>query len=295
MSGSRGYPASERHIDLDRPSIFRVHDYYLGGSTNWAIDRFFGNEVLRTSPLMGDIARISQVFVKRVVHYLMMSGVHQFIDVGSGVLTSGSTHQVADEFAASLGVEARTSVVYTTSDPITAALAEVQLDRFGDLRRHAVVEATLQDADDLWQQVLDADVIDKSQPVALLLIGALDLHQAGANSSNDGAMEAVAQLRGLLPADSYIALSHLTDEDASNDVRRWLAEADRLYTTWTRSSLVCRSRAEIAEMLAGLQLVEPGFTSPSNWHTGEAKSTQQLGCFSATSQAAVWTGLGHKP
>jgi hypothetical protein len=242
---------------------------------------------------MGDVARISQVFVERVVRYLMKAGVRQFVDIGSGVLTSGNTHQVADELAASQGLEASASVVYATPDPITAALAEVQLDRHGDLRRHAVVEASLQDVDDLWQQVLETEIVDTTQPVALLLIGSLDLHQIG-RAGDDRAMDAVTQLRSRLPADSYIALSHLTDEDASGDVRQWLDEANRLYSTWTRNNLVCRSRAEIVEMMAGLQLVEPGGASPSSWHTAEAQPLQPLSPFPSSSQAAVWAGLGRK-
>jgi hypothetical protein len=293
MPGSDRYPASERRIDLERPSIFRVRDYFLGGTASWAIDQFFGDEVLRKSPLMGDVARASQAFLKHVVSYLMKSGIRQFVDVGSGVLTRGSTHQVADELAGALGLQASASVVYTTSDPITAALAEVQLDRFGDLRRHAVVEATMQDVDNLWQQVLDTDVIDENQPVALLLVGTLDLHQAGMD--DDGSLEAVTQLRELLAADSYVALSHLTDEDLPGNVRESLAEADRLYTAWTHNSLVCRSRAEIAEMLAGLEVVELGWPhAMSNWHTAEADPVSQLGFPATGILAPVRVGLGHK-
>ena len=30
-------------VDLNRPSVARVYDYYLGGTANWAIDREFAD------------------------------------------------------------------------------------------------------------------------------------------------------------------------------------------------------------------------------------------------------------
>jgi hypothetical protein len=37
-------------VDLERPSVARVYDWYLGGSANWATDREFGKKVLSAFP-----------------------------------------------------------------------------------------------------------------------------------------------------------------------------------------------------------------------------------------------------
>ncbi|SMD14762.1 S-adenosyl methyltransferase [Kibdelosporangium aridum] len=292
MAGNGRYPTPRRHIDLDRPNIFRVYDYYLGGTTNWAIDRFFGDQVLRKSPLMSDIARTNQVFLNRVIRYLVESGVQQFVDVGSGVLTRDNTHQVADALAFDAGREPDVRVVYTAPDPITVAHAEVLLDRDGDPRRHAVVEADLLEPAQLWAQVEDVEILDLNQPVALLLITALQVQQRRDLDGLD-LMDSVVQLRERLPAGSYIALSHLTEDAAPADICERLAEVKRMYSTWTDSSLVWRSHEDIARVLAGLELVKPGWTS--NWHVDESFSTRSDVAPALPSPTVVWAGLGHKP
>ncbi|HYS35729.1 MAG TPA: SAM-dependent methyltransferase, partial [Pseudonocardiaceae bacterium] len=31
-------------VNLDRPSVARIYDFFLGGTANWAIDRVFGQQ-----------------------------------------------------------------------------------------------------------------------------------------------------------------------------------------------------------------------------------------------------------
>jgi S-adenosyl methyltransferase len=288
MLGSGRYPTSRRRIDLNQPNIARVYDYYLGGTTNWAVDRYFVEQVLERSTLMRDIACSNQVFLNRVIHYLVKQGVRQFIDIEPGALTQGSTHQVADALSVAAGQVPDVRVVYTSADPITVAYMELALDRDGDPRRHAVVEADLHQPAELWQELEESDILDLSKPVAVLLIAALHVQQRpqeGCCSS----VEAVAELQARLPSDSYVALSHLTD-DVSADVYERLAEVGRLYDAWTGSSVVCRSRAEIEQMLAGLNLIEPGWTRPSSWHSEDEATAPAA----RPSPAAICAGLGHK-
>jgi len=278
-------------VDLDRPSVARVYDYYLGGTTNWAIDRAFGNRVLRRFPLMSDIARSNQSFLDRVVRHLVKLGVRQFLDVGSGALTRGNTHQVADALARSSGREPDVKVVYADLDPVAVAHAELLVSRDGDPRRHAVIEADLRSPEDLWQQALDTGVIDPEQPVALLLIAVLHVHQPNADGVDIGPESAV-RLRARLPAGSYVAISHMTDEGVPDEVGERLAEIKRMYDTWSSSNLIWRSRAAIAQMLSGLRLLEPGWTWTPAWHPDETTSTASPTAFPSPSHAGVWAGVG---
>jgi len=50
-------------VDVSRPSVARVYDYYLGGSANWAIDREFGDRVLQKFPLLRDVAIANRMWL----------------------------------------------------------------------------------------------------------------------------------------------------------------------------------------------------------------------------------------
>ena len=57
-------------IDVERPSVARVYDYYLGGSHNFAADRAFAERVLQVMPGTTTAAQANRAFLRRVVRYL---------------------------------------------------------------------------------------------------------------------------------------------------------------------------------------------------------------------------------
>lgn len=115
MPETHADPVPPPGVDLERPSVARVYDYYLGGTANWAVDREFGDRVLARFPLLRDIAVANRLFLNRVVRYLAKRGVRQFLDVGAGVPTVGNTHQVADEARQETGGVPDVRVVYVTT------------------------------------------------------------------------------------------------------------------------------------------------------------------------------------
>jgi Protein of unknown function (DUF574). len=82
-------------VDLTRPSVARVYDFYLGGSHNFNSDRRFAHEVLAVLPDMPALARENRHFLRRAVLHLLAAGVDQFLDLGSGIPTVGNVHEVA--------------------------------------------------------------------------------------------------------------------------------------------------------------------------------------------------------
>lgn len=78
-------------MDIHRPSVARVYDYYLGGSHNFAADREFAEKVLSVLPDMPRIAHQNRAFLRRAVRYLCGEGIGQFLDLGSGIPTAGPT------------------------------------------------------------------------------------------------------------------------------------------------------------------------------------------------------------
>src|SRR5271168_5328817 len=102
----------------DVPSTARMYDYYLGGKDNYPADRAAAERVISMMP--AGVVRTSAVqnrkFLMRAVRHLTQGlGVRQFLDIGTGLPTMNSVHQVAQLIAP----ESR--VVYVDHDPIVLA------------------------------------------------------------------------------------------------------------------------------------------------------------------------------
>src|SRR2546430_17508162 len=82
---------------LDRPSAARIYDYFIGGSTHYAIDREFAEKVRARLPLMGEYCLTSRQFLGRAIRECVRAGLRQFVDIGSGLPTAGNVHEVADD------------------------------------------------------------------------------------------------------------------------------------------------------------------------------------------------------
>ena len=102
-------------VDITRPSVARVYDYYLGGSHNFESDRAFGRRVVDVYPALPIVLRENRAFLRRVVRHLVGAGVEQFLDLGSGIPTVGNVHEVAH------AVNPAARVVYVDHDPVAVA------------------------------------------------------------------------------------------------------------------------------------------------------------------------------
>lgn len=286
MSTADQEPAAPPGVDLEHPSVARIYDYYLGGTTNWAIDREFGKKVLARFPLIRPIAKTNRMFLHRAVRHLVRLGVRQFIDVGSGVPTMGSTHQVADDVCD----DAR--VVYVDNEPVAVAHSQMLLDDKGDSGRHAVINADLRDPDQLWQQVREIETLDLAAPVGLLMIAVLHIQQPGPDGV-DLAPEAVRRFRQLLTPGSFLAISHPTTDGIPADMQPQMVELKDLYDS--RSSAVTwRSHAEIVDLFGDFELIEPGVTWTPLWHPEETSPTAPKITFATPNESIAYAGVGRK-
>ncbi|HEX5114937.1 MAG TPA: SAM-dependent methyltransferase [Pseudonocardiaceae bacterium] len=275
-------------VDLEHPSVARVYDYYLGGTANWAIDREFGKKVLSRFPLLRPIAKANRLFLHRAVRYLVRQGVRQFIDIGSGVPTMGPTHEVADELAPD------SRVVYIDNEPVAVAHSEMLLEQHGDPKRHAAINADLRYPDELWRRVRNTGVIDFDQPVALLLIAVLHVHQTGTHGEDLGA-SSLARLRELLCPGSYLAVSHITTEGVPDAQVANLADLKRMYDTSSSSNAIWRDHTEIRELFGDFEIVEPGLTWTPVWHPEETSSIAPVISFNSPNESVILAGVGRKP
>ena len=271
-------------VDLHNPSVARVYDLLLGGSVYWAIDQTFADRMLDTFPEFRDIAKANRMLVDRVVRHLVGRGVRQFVDIGSGVLSSGNTHQIANEVAPD------SKVVYVDNDAVAVAHAEILLDREGDPDRHVVVNADMRCPDTLWREVSSTGVLDGDAPLAVLMFSVLDSLPPRA-SGPDPASRLMARYRELIPAGSYLGISHITHDGVPTELTPKLAGLQRMCDDWHIGTMYCRSRATVTALLGDFELLDPGMTWAPQWHPEESVSAVR---FAEPSRSVLWTGVGQK-
>ncbi len=240
-----GFSPSE--IDTSKPHPARMYDYYLGGKDNYPVDKEAAREVLRAVPEGRDNARANRAFLQRAVRFLVgEAGIRQIIDIGTGIPAAGNVHEVAAEVAP------ETRVVYVDNDPIVHVHANALLTGSGTTR---IVLADLREPEKILADPKVGELIDFSQPVALLLVAILHFITDDENPSR-----IMATLRDALPPGSYLALSHATADFRGEAVEKAAAVYQR-----ATSPAVPRSYPQIAPFFGGWDLIEPGLVQVPLW------------------------------
>jgi len=230
----------------DIPSVARIYDYLLGGKDNYPADRAVGESMIAQLPNVQLAVRWNRAFLRRVVRYLVAGqGIGQIIDVGAGLPTAGNTHEVA------LEANPQARVVYVDHDPVVLAHARSMLH---GVPGAAVIGRDLLEPDSILADPALRELIDFGEPVALLFLSILHFV-----ADKDDPAGLITRLLAPFPAGSYVAISHATPDEVPevNDVERVFDEA-------TTPAHV-RSRAEIKQLVAGMEIIEPGLTWPPQW------------------------------
>jgi SAM-dependent methyltransferase len=233
-------------IDLDRPNAARMYDYALGGSHNFAVDRAMVERVEAMMPGSSLIAHVNRAFLHRAVRFCLDAGVRQFLDIGSGIPTVGSVHEVAQ------AVDPASRVVYVDVDPVAVAHSRAILQ--GNEQATAIPGDLRHPAEILADPELGR-LIDCGQPVAVLLIAVLHFVP-----DEDDPAGLVRQLYERLAPGSHLAISHGCPEDNPA-----AAEAVRTVYKETSTPLALRGRDEVARLFGGFEPVEPGITWVTSW------------------------------
>jgi hypothetical protein len=235
-------------VDLDRPSVARVYDYYLGGSHNFAADRAFGEQVLKVVPAVAGLARSNRAFLRRAVTALVKDGVRQFLDLGSGIPTVGNVHDLIIDAGYHDG-----RVVYVDHDPVAVAHSRAIL---ADVPGTAVVAGDLRSPADVLAQPQVRGLLDFSQPIAFLLVAVLHFVP-----DEEGPADIVAGFAAAGVPGSHVVLSHA-------GIDRPLTPAEENAWEIYRKSptpLILRTREQVAGLLGGLTVLEPGVVATHLW------------------------------
>jgi O-methyltransferase involved in polyketide biosynthesis len=249
VSGDKREP---QVFDPTVPNESRMHDYYLGGKDNYAVDREAAQQAIGLAPELPVLAREGRKFLNRVVRFLAEAGIRQFLDIGTGLPTQGSVHQIAQTVAPDC------RVVYVDNDPVVRVHAQALL---GNDPLTTVVEADMRDSEMIAGHPDLRRLIDLDQPTALLFF-----HVLYTIPEDEEVARSVARLSELMAPGSHIAISHPVS-DLCPEVTARLAH---LYQQQThairgRPRANVRSRAEVERLFAGWDLVEPGVVYLPQW------------------------------
>ncbi len=228
--------------DRSRPNIARVYDYWLGGKDNFDADREEAERLLAINPDLRRLAQENRQFLRRAVRWLAADcGIRQFLDVGSGLPTASSTHDVAQ--AAAPG----SKVAYVDKDPVVVLHADALLADGHD------VIAVRGDAAEPTAILADARVrtlIEPGRPYAIILAAVLHFFPLTV------ARRIIAEFASLTTPGSYLIMSVGSS-------------GGRLAREYAAGSLHDHSPDEIRTLLAGLEIIDPpGLVDAVNWVPG---------------------------
>ncbi|HEX4725290.1 MAG TPA: SAM-dependent methyltransferase [Pseudonocardiaceae bacterium] len=235
-------------VDPSTPSKARVYDVHLGGTHNYESDRLVAAQVVARLPELPTLLRANRAFLRRAVQHLVDLGIRQFLDLGSGIPTVGNVHDVAQH------ANPDCRVVYVDIDP--AAVAYSQAILAGNPWASAVLgDLTLPDAVLHNREI--RDLLDLSQPIALLMVAVLHFQPDTA-----GCAAIVREYTSALAPGSYLVMSHAASAGRAIDRVRDAAEVFSANV----GGFYLRSQEEVASMFGDLRFVRPGLVNMSEWH-----------------------------
>jgi S-adenosyl methyltransferase len=272
---SNGAPAGSAdpaEIDTSKAHAARVYDYLLGGRANFRVDREAAERAYAAWPggidgVRADV-RQHRAALGRVVRYFVGdAGITQFLDIGTGIPKENNVHEVAQ------AVEPDARIVYVDRDPIVLAHAH-QLLRGNNQGAISYIYGDLHDPQPILREA--GKTLDFSRPAGVMLFGILHFF-----SDADDPRGLIGQLLEPLPAGSCLALTHLASDLHSEE----MAETFNRLNSNLAESVTLRSHDEVAALLAGLDLVEPGVVQATQWRPDAD---------TAAVPSQVWIGVGRK-
>jgi hypothetical protein len=268
LVGEGGSGEGPAGLDTTIANVARVYDYMLGGKDNFAADRELGKQLIEAFPQSARIARENRQFLGRAVRYCAQQGAGQFLDLGSGLPTMDNVHEAARR------VIPGAAVVYVDNDRVALAHANALLATSAGV---AAIWGDVREPHKILADAADRGVIDLSQPMVVLLVAVLHFI-----TDDEDPWGIVKVFRDAMPPGSYLVLSHATHDALPEESAR----ARTMYRG-ASSPLVTRSHDQIAAFFTGLELVEPGLASTTQWRPQGPERTSK--------KADLYAGVGRKP
>ncbi|WP_019061546.1 SAM-dependent methyltransferase [Streptomyces prunicolor] len=256
-------------IDTSRPHPARLYDFYLGGKDNYPADWAAAEQVELLYPDIKAASVTNRDFMHCASRMLARQGIRQFLDIGTGIPTVPNLHQVVQE------INSGSRVVYVDNDPIVLRHAEALL--YGtDEGCTEYISADFREPEKILQAA--KEVLDFSEPIALSLVALL--HFVSDDYDPQGI---VRQLLEPMAAGSHLVISHATGDF---DPEAW-EQIVQVYRNGGTPAQV-RSRDEVAQFFAGLEVLDPGVVVATQWQPGIGQTLAK------PDELALYVGVARK-
>jgi hypothetical protein len=261
-------------IDTAVPNPARVADFLSGGRNNFEADRRTAQTMLTIAPAIEAIVPFVLAFHQRAVRFLIHeAGIRQFLDVGTGLAGAETGRDLVHS------VDPDCRVVHVDNDPMVLT----HLRAFSTSASHgafAALDAKLTDPAALLAGA--AETLDFRRPAALLLPSSLPFIASTARAA-----AIVAELMAPFAAGSYLALCHV-----ASDLDPALGAGVDYWNRISAQHFTLRSRAEVAGLTVGLDLVEPGLVPVNEWRPapGEARAGRPVPVYAVLARKSGETG-----
>lgn len=227
-------------MTVDKPTIARVYDCFLGGKDNFAVDHQVYKAIAQIAPEAPELAREGRRFLGRGITHLAASGIDQFLDLGCGFPTSDNIHDIVGR------VNRGAVTVYVDNDPTVAAHARALLA--GDPNAYFAL-GDLRDPTSVLEHYTVAGVLDFSRPIAL--VQAATLHHLDDSEAPEAIQRAYTDA---LPPGSMVLLTHFHNPADASPAAILANEVERRFRS-TLGTGRFRTLSEIEVLLEGLTLL----------------------------------------
>ncbi|WP_308164189.1 SAM-dependent methyltransferase [Nonomuraea sediminis] len=237
-------------VDPSVPSSARVYDYLLGGKDHLAVDRAVADRLLAVAPDTRLVARANRVFLVRAVRQMAEQGIRQFIDLGTGIPTSPSVHEVARR------VNPACRVVYVDNDPVVRLHADVLLASEPGV---AGIRGDLRQPEEILSDPHVTGLIDFDQPVGVLMLAVLHFVM-----DDEDPAGIVKRFRERMAPGSHLVLSHTMAESDPEAIKQL-----QIATANSPAQAVFRTHEQVLRLFDGFELLEPGLVPVQDWRGGD--------------------------
>ena len=244
-------------LDVTKPNIARMYDYWLGGKDNFEADREAAEAIRQRRPNVAEQALDNKRFQTRAISYVAGQGVRQFLDIGSGLPTSPVRAEGAAPLWLATHEAARTIVPdamvgYVDYDPVAVAHSQALLATGS--RQIVAVDGDMGDPEAiLAHEGIRGAGFSLDAPACVILCCVLHFLDA------ETAKGLVSSFIRSLAAGSYMIVS------VGFGKGRTGREFASTYNAQDGSRIYAHSWEEISALFDGLELVPPGIVGCATW------------------------------
>ena len=263
-------------IDINSPSEARLYDLLLGGKNNYEVDRQLFQEVVKIVPEAPQLASENRRWLAEAIGRMVQDGgIDQFLDLGSGLPTARNIHEIA------LAAQPKATVVYVDNDLTAISHGQALL---ADERSTYFAGVDLADPAAVLRDPVVAGALDLDRPVGIIL--GLVLHTI---ADDDQVRRIIADYLAAVPSGSYLAITHpINPRDGSRLAEFATAFEDKFTEAFPDVSF--RTPAEVADFVAGLDVVEPGVVDLATWWPADEQNLSPTGA-----ALLLYVALARKP